>query len=255
MNSINLIYKQLQAENLEIRVLEILSASEGSLVDCKFHTVALNDAPVYSALSYVWGATGPKVRMILEGYPIIVTENLESAIRHSYHHWAAANPDHESSSFRLWADAICINQDDLDERSLQVQLMRQIYSSAELILSWLGPEDRSLAFNTLNTIADEIRRCEADGPLVFYQLGWLQRYPDLCAEDKEDSPSGRSIENASWAAVASLLDASYWKRVWIFQEVVLARHLTMISPGLFEQWQRQFRDREGSCTWIYAKGF
>jgi len=48
-------------------------------------------------------------------------------------------------------DALCINQRDISEINAQVAMMRDIYSSAEVIFSWLAPEDDDipLAFETL----------------------------------------------------------------------------------------------------------
>jgi hypothetical protein len=45
-----------------------------------------------------------------------VTRNLESALHHVRRHWTRAEPGRDPSSFRLWADAICVNQNDLEER-------------------------------------------------------------------------------------------------------------------------------------------
>ena len=41
---------------------------------------------------------------------------------------------------RLWVDALCINQSDLEERAQQVLRMREIYAKAKYTLVWLGPE-------------------------------------------------------------------------------------------------------------------
>jgi hypothetical protein len=38
----------------------------------------------------------------------------------------------------LWVDAICINQFDLEEKNIQVPLMKDIYSKASVVLIWLG---------------------------------------------------------------------------------------------------------------------
>jgi hypothetical protein len=38
----------------------------------------------------------------------------------------------------LWIDAICVNQDDLEERSQQVQLMAEVFKLAERVVVWLG---------------------------------------------------------------------------------------------------------------------
>lgn len=37
----------------------------------------------------------------------------------------------------LWVDAICINQEDREERSRQVQLMAQIHANASCVVVWL----------------------------------------------------------------------------------------------------------------------
>jgi hypothetical protein len=41
---------------------------------------------------------------------------------------------------KLWVDAICINQNDIAERSAQIQRMRNIYSLALCSCAWLGPK-------------------------------------------------------------------------------------------------------------------
>jgi len=47
----------------------------------------------------------------------------------------------QSTEFRtLWIDAICINQDDVTERGLEVVKMGSIYSQARQVIIWLGPE-------------------------------------------------------------------------------------------------------------------
>ncbi len=41
-------------------------------------------------------------------------------------------------SAQIWADAVCINQNDLNERSSQVTFMGDIYKSAKGCQIWLG---------------------------------------------------------------------------------------------------------------------
>jgi hypothetical protein len=43
----------------------------------------------------------------------------------------------------LWADALCINQEDLLERAHQVNIMKNIFQRASRVLIWLGPEKES----------------------------------------------------------------------------------------------------------------
>ena len=86
--------------------------------------------PSFHALSYVWGDLTRTHEIILDGKKLKITENLYNAIR-----------DLQRDSiggFYLWADAICINQDDKPERSAQVVLMREIYHSAASVKIWFG---------------------------------------------------------------------------------------------------------------------
>lgn len=60
-----------------------------------------------------------------------------------------AHPNWEgTASGFFWIDAICINQDDLEERSAQVAIMPQIYSKADCVIVWLG-DDSQMIFRLL----------------------------------------------------------------------------------------------------------
>jgi len=87
----------------------------------------------------------------------------------------------------LWIDAICINQDDLAEKQYQVGLMDFIYHRAKRVLVWLGL------------------------PM-----------PDLIIEDDDERlVHNRNLEMfCTWS-----WDHTYWSRVWIVQEIALARKL------------------------------
>jgi hypothetical protein len=45
----------------------------------------------------------------------------------------------------VWADSTCIDQNDLDERSQQVQFMNSIYWNASHVLVWLGRDENGVA--------------------------------------------------------------------------------------------------------------
>jgi hypothetical protein len=61
--------------------------------------------------------------------------------------------------------------------------MRRVYESADLVFSWLGLNDWSLAFSTINTLAMEIRQCEDEQ--TFSELTWMKKYPELCEAGNE----------------------------------------------------------------------
>ncbi|KAF8859326.1 heterokaryon incompatibility, partial [Acephala macrosclerotiorum] len=85
----------------------------------------------YEALSYVWGESDPPCWILCNGQRKSVTPNLGAALRRLRY----------KEKWRLvWIDAICVNQEDLDERSQQVMLMRNIYSPARRVIVWLGED-------------------------------------------------------------------------------------------------------------------
>lgn len=86
---------------------------------------------LYEALSYVWGDPKERVLIIVDGLPLFITTNLHAALVQLRNH---------TFERALWVDAICIDQDNLNERADQVQLMVHIYASASTILVWLGEE-------------------------------------------------------------------------------------------------------------------
>jgi hypothetical protein len=95
----------------------------------------------------------------------------------------------------IWADAICINQSDLQERSQQVRLMGNIYRNAERVLIWLGPDYTQVtARQTFSALCELIRPSHLTG-----DDQKIQRYMGEVAKSK-------------WST-----------RLWVVQELLLAR--------------------------------
>lgn len=87
----------------------------------------------YEALSYIWGAVAGESEIICNSFPLLVTANCLTALRH-------LRKRHKQRI--LWVDAICINQSSTTERSAQVAMMGEIYRIASRVLLWLGPGSR-----------------------------------------------------------------------------------------------------------------
>lgn len=84
----------------------------------------------YSALSYAWGEYGHRKAIIhINGYEFHATENLYLALQQIRK---------KDRSVYLSADAICINQDNEEEKGHQVRQMGATYAGAEEVLIWLG---------------------------------------------------------------------------------------------------------------------
>ena len=142
-------------------------------------------------------------------------------------------------SVRFWAtqlDAqflICqaaINQKDIPERNQQVTLMRTIYSKAERVIAWLGPDDNGggQALKTFETVLGNAIRYPNN-------FEWAQRMPELLTMDKTFiTDSGINYEsNDMLEKMVLLLQRPFWTRLWIIQELVLPSKLTLLCGEEF----------------------
>ncbi|KAI8659815.1 HET domain-containing protein [Fusarium sp. Ph1] len=232
------IYTPLGDPSSNIRLLEI-HVRESKLrptVTCRMRTVPLDDAPPFAALSYVWGDADDRENIVVNSQLVSVTKNLEAALRHA----PSFQDIHPACSpiFLLWADAICIDQQNNPERGAQVQLMAKIFQQAECVFAWLGSEDEDLAFRSMRPVLHEMTRTGENNIRDLRSLAslqWLRPYPELCdnhvfVTKDEDLPNIPTIFNAAWSAINDLVSRKYWTRVWIFQEAVLAKRLILACP-------------------------
>ncbi|TRX92178.1 hypothetical protein FHL15_007045 [Xylaria flabelliformis] len=139
----------------QIRLLTIEPGRVEDAIRCSLTTVSLDDKLKYEALSYVWG--DPTITQDIFVNVFAKTDRLSKALRHFH---LRDRPDHGGVAvpvtrnlftalrrFRrcdkrrtMWVDALCINQQDLNERSSQVLLMSRIYSQCRSCQAWLGEE-------------------------------------------------------------------------------------------------------------------
>ncbi|KAK3059231.1 hypothetical protein LTR09_000797 [Extremus antarcticus] len=231
---------------LRILILEPAD-SLNAPVYCTLETVSLREASEYTALSYSWGmnADGDNTRnssVLIDGHQMPVTLNLYQGLHRLRH---------ASEQRRLWVDAVCINQNDLAERSDQVSRMAEIFAHAAEVAVWLGENTDGGE----DMVQSAILRCfgeEYDHPPGAHT--WHSsdngRLVDLCALRKATSTrslrtvrrltvdhsrqdSVVSLESRSSAgteydtnsldhvirALDSLFNRRYFKRRWILQEL------------------------------------
>jgi len=115
--------------------------------------------------------------------------------------------------------------------------MSTLYSSAELVIGWLGatePERMAQAFETVDILGKGFSKWNAlrwtdrmPDSMTCRDLEWLADHPQIYQPDSVDS----SAADERWTALRGLLDSPYWTRIWIFQEVVLARRLILACPS------------------------
>jgi hypothetical protein len=165
----------------------------------------------YCALSYVWGSSKETTPIVVDGKELYVTINLATALRHLR--------DPRIISY-LWADAICINQDDDQEKAIQVTQMGEVYKAARHTIIWLGVA-------TIQT--DEMLSCIRDARKQIQAWEGLRR-ADVSersdVSESSDQPEGSeaSEEDDSLAleGFEALIDLPWFTRVWIYQELIFS---------------------------------
>lgn len=157
----------------------------------------------YEAISYTWGTH------FLEGYLSLgrghttIPLNLQAALLR------LRKRDVER---RVWVDAACINMQDLHERGEQILRLPQIFGGAERVIVWLGEESVESAS----------------------ALRFLQEVTE--ATDVDDFLRGNASSEC-WDAVASLLLRPYFTRIWVVQEVALARRAALQVGSELLDWR------------------
>lgn len=215
----------------EIRLIRLLPDSFEAPIHCELFEASLEQPELqYQAISYTWGDASITQCIECNGLDVDVTISLGTALR------AFRHPEDVRV---VWADAICINQADAEERNRQVSMMGDVYRTASSVLVWLG----------VNEVDDE------DGIRTAFEA--MKYVTKLCHCIAEDSGSvDPSIQDLVDVSVAQNVDdilaslevfynRPYWKRTWCIQEIYLARELEVwLGPhkvsgavaGTFTSW-------------------
>jgi len=134
-------------------------------------------------------------------------------------------PGQTLRGFRLWVDAVCINQQDNEEKNREVARMDSVYSSAESVLAWLGRHGTeglpySVALDTIRFIYDGIKDIGPGDPLP---ADWVEQARGVLDRGARSEHRSRCLGDLSFA--------SYWSRVWVWQEMALAKSLLLFSAS------------------------
>lgn len=162
----------------------------------------------YSALSYVWGDANNRKTVSVDEKPLLVTASLDPALRHLRD---------RKKDVMIWADGICINQSDYEEKNTQVNLMALIYEAASHTIIFLGettPEGDKIFELLLPPISSLLKKQIKPMRLSNVRVSHDSDAFDL--ESKEDR------ESKIHDLIRHVLDMPWFRRIWILQELVLS---------------------------------
>ncbi|TLD38148.1 hypothetical protein E2P81_ATG03823 [Venturia nashicola] len=226
------VHEALDTSQQQIRLLR-LQAEEyeapndltPKLIDCEICHFNLETIPPYRAISYTWGDPDTTIVITVNKRQFHVRDNL----------WDFLDVARDEFQGQwLWIDALCIDQENVGERNHQVQLMKNIFSGAQAVVSWLGSaaDESDIFMELVECYAVYLTKqvspllLPMDEPVMdIYEIsfGWQWK---LGLEDKENDPIKRSLLHLlgkSQGAIQAFLNRPYWQRIWIVQEVRFAQ--------------------------------
>ncbi|KZL80803.1 ankyrin and het domain-containing protein, partial [Colletotrichum incanum] len=192
----------------EIRLLYLAPGKGNVAVHGRLQHVNLDHAPLYEA-----GSPERNHQAILQnGSTLNITESLYNALRDIRHE------EMSQGSRTVWADAICINQEDVEERQQQVSMMGSIYREASRVITYIGPEkdDSSLALSIARDLYNRtLSRYRDHGPI------------SLSAQELNSIERQLAFE-PHWMALRALVLRTWSSRCWCAHEFLLNRNLLMM---------------------------
>jgi hypothetical protein len=225
-----LIYNYSSITKDQIRLLRVVCGETQDDISVSIETVSFEDLGnlyEYEALSYHWGSGEAEypvyirdakplgsvkkfdeaVLLAMKSKRIFVRPNLYKALQ---------NLRQNDRDILLWVDAVCINQENREEKKIQVSKMAQIYHMAERVCIWLGAgnERSDKAMKFISKIVD------------------LRELEDITKEERY---------TAQWNDLADLMTSSWFSRRWVIQELALAKDAT-VHCGKAEVHWNDFRD-------------
>ncbi|RYP14302.1 hypothetical protein DL765_006467 [Monosporascus sp. GIB2] len=201
------------------KLIRLLTVHPGSRTD-DIH-IELQGTPVdlddehlvsYEALSYTWGSEDDPV-MVKFGpggrlrYP--VTRNLADALPYLRY------PDRART---IWIDAICIDQKNDGEKSIQVAMMGEVFQKASRVIAWLGPET-----GTTRRAIELFEEIGSQVDIVDWSTGTLR--PSHAAHNRTlgDQSLPLRLTFNDIQAIKDIFERPWFRRLWVRQEVNLAR--------------------------------
>jgi len=221
-----------------IRVFELEAGHPTDPVRGRLVQQTIKGEP-YEAVSYVWGNPRNRHDLTVDGDILSVTENLHGALTAFRHHPISGGSDGSVRRRvrRLWADALCINQENVPERTAQLELMGPIFAGARRVLAWIGWEEGEEgrrhtqdAIRFIHSFMEDPERGLRDARiLLLHHDVSVIGPPSRLALLSEDDQRLFEDQAVKWEAVKLFFDIEYFHRAWIVQELGLAQEAILYT--------------------------
>lgn len=217
------------------RLLRVLpnGSQEAALIECSLRTVPSVEFVEFSALSCAWEGEAPRKPILVNGYTLNVHENV----------WSFLNQARSSHySTEIWIDAVCVDQEDLLDKTHHAKMIGQIYSHAYKIIAWMSPDLGQNLRSSLKLVAKAHAMIRCPARSLFGRHNWPMA---------QDTTTEESLGFAHGVldALHSVLSDPYWRRTWTAQEYILARKVELWVGELSLDDHVLSRMCEATTTW------
>ncbi|KAH6672384.1 heterokaryon incompatibility protein-domain-containing protein [Halenospora varia] len=202
-------YRELSAPNHYIRLLRLQPGTRDQEITCELveHNLSEENGFSYEALSWCWGNGARNHKIIIRcgvsTFASMIPQNLLEALMELRL---------EKSVRTLWVDALCINQEDPEEKSIQIPMMSPIYRRAEKVCIWLGQDEHDGL--GIDFIKNEVLKLDSFNDLV-----------------------QGTVTGDTWRAILDMLQAQWFLRRWILQEILFARDAVVYYGSESISWE------------------
>lgn len=246
-------YPPISTNEDSIRILAVKPGDFSEPLICNLAAAAFSTRPQYIALLYTWSDPYPdnvtlptqprsinsppgtinsprEKSLLIEGKRTLLFESRPNAIslngycfdiQHNLH-LALLHLRSLTHPLALWVDFICINQSNIPERNSQVAMMSFVYTRALQVVAWLSVPPYRNRPDSFRSMAIDWKAGQGHRFAAFIH-GATKFHCSLEPDPK---------------TLARLAESAYWMRIWIVQELCLARTLAFVY---------------GSKIWAYEK--
>lgn len=212
-------YENISLKRPSFRLLRLLNSdSNDDSIKCELFESRLppsEDVGDYAAISYTWGSRYKPFEVIINGSRTAVTKNVYLLLRD-------LRCQKKDKDLIFWIDALCIDQDNEEERGQQVQQMGSIYSNAERVIIWLGEStfDTDYAMDHMKQLEQQLEK--DDMKCISSSLETLHEHLESTWSTLTHSLND-ALMDLLVEGLQSLLHRKWYTRVWIIQEAVNAQ--------------------------------
>jgi hypothetical protein len=236
------VYRKLDEEIQEIRLIHILPGPKEDNLRCRMSYISLQDPETaqYECISYCWGGLQDS-----ESIAILRQDSFSDIIPSSPMEWSRNFPitknlytalktlRYNDRERVLWIDAICINQRNLAERGAQVAMMRQIFTKSTNVIIWVGESDEETTaiLRAAVKVGEHYNDSHESGHVASMHSdhsvsNYLNRIHAGIREVQED-----------WGALDfPMFQREWFRRTWVIQEVFSAQRSVLQCGDVVVPW-------------------